>query len=1025
VTIRIYPSRLPGEALETHDHAGMTIADWFSDNVKDWSQDLVHPVVVEINGISIPSDEWALTYITTESDVRIYPVPYGTGLEIVAWAAVAVAVASAAYAIYMMSSMQTGGYSQPGNGDQIELNPAKANSARLGDPIREIFGKYRVWPDYVVQPVSRFVNEKDLITSMFLTIGVGVFTLPASEIRIGNTPISAFGDDVSYVIYPPGADVSADNRTENWFNSPEVGNTTSGTAGLDLGSSGPQTVSVVADALLVNGNTVTLIGSSSSDDSTEIPPSWVVGTVIDIEAPDTYSIDLNNGYSVIYGSVSEMAPVVGMAMSLEINNDQYDLFVAAYTAPVPAVPGVGGSTASITASASPTTYDFSVVPQTFTLTWQTVTRTISLISNYVTMSGLVNAITSQLTSSGLRARDSSGRVVIDEISSPYAGGAITHSSLPVSVFGSAPVDVTGVKSTGGTAAVPASLRLAYDSATGMKFAGIPLGSQRLSLYPTDMSYQITAIDAFTITVRRVTVTQDSSGASIITPDPTWPGFIQRTMLDGSVTGVNDDYDWVGPFLSCPDGETTNCIEVNLNFQNGLARYNSKGKKKSQTVVLYIQYRIAGATNWTSLELSYTRNTEDQIGFTRVINVAVGQYEIRMRRKDPPGGGSTRDQVYWQALRSRLAKRPSSYSDITTIALSIRTGNRLGAQSDRRVNVTPTRQYDGNTSRSISGALYHVLKSLGYSDNEIDSEAIDALENTYWTPRGETFDFSTSDSMSALDMLKTITNAGMGYFLLSDGMASVGREGTKPWTGMITPQETTTNLTTSFKSPNDDDYDGVDVTYISDITWAEETVQCRLTGVPTPVKVENYSLDGVVTQDRAWRIGMRRLLGYQLQRLSYETSTEMDALCYEFMDRIIFADDIPGNQTLSCLITAMSYDSTKITLSLSEPPDWSFPNPRVVIRDQEGSASALLTPTRVDEFTITVPLSSSISPDSWIMDDPNIEPPRLMFCSSNRVGYDALIGEISPGSDGTNDVTAIQYNPAKYQYDNATYPGDVV
>jgi hypothetical protein len=275
------------------------------------------------------------------------------------------------------------------------------------------------------------------------------------------------------------------------------------------------------------------------------------------------------------------------------------------------------------------------------------------------------------------------------------------------------------------------------------------------------------------------------------------------------------------------------------------------------------------------------------------------------------------------------------------------------------------------------------------------------------------------------MLKTITNAGMSYFLLSDGMASVGREGVKPWTGMITPQEATSDLTTSFKSPNEDDYDGVDVTYINEVTWAEETVQCRLTGNPTPVKVEDFNLDGVLNQDRAWRIGMRRLLGYQLQRLSHETSTEMDALCYQYMDRVIFTDDIPGNFTLSCLITDMSFNSTKITLHLSEPPDWTFANPRVVIRDQEGQASALLIPAKVDEYTLTVPYSSALSPESWVMDDPNIEPLRLMFCSSVRVGYDALIGEISPGSDGTNDVTAIQYNPAKYQYDDATYPGDVV
>lgn len=1025
MTIRIYPSRLPGEPLETHKHGDMSLSGWLTNNVDGWTLDREHPITIEVDGKPIPHDEWPSIKINPESDVKIYPIPYGTGLEIVAWAAVAVAVASAAYSIYMMSNMQTGGYSQPGNGDQINLNPAKANSAKLGDPIREIFGKYRVWPDYVVQPVSRFVNEKDLITSMFLNIGVGNFTIPVSEMRIGNTPFSAFGDDVSYTIYPPGADVSGDSRSENWFNSPEVGNTTSGTAGLDLGSSGPETVSVVADGLLLNTNTVTLIGSSSSDEDTDIPPSWTTGTIIDIEGPDTYTVDLNNGYSVIYGSVSEMAPVVGMAMTLEVNNDRFDLFVAAYSPSVPAVPGVGGSTASIAASASPTTYDFSSVPQTFTITWKAIAYTVSLTSNYVTMSGLVNAITSQISASGLRARDNSGRVVIDELSSPYAGGSITHSALPVSVFGSSPVDTAGVASTGGTAAVPASIRLAYDSATGTKFAGIPLGLQRLTLYPTDYSYKITSISGLTITVSRVLVTEDGSGNKVITNDPTWPGFIQRTVLDGSVTGVNDDYDWVGPFLTCPDGEITNRIEFNLNFQNGLAKYNSKGKKRSQTVVLYVQYRLAGSATWTTIELSYTRNIEDQIGFTRAIDVAPGQYEIRMRRKDPPAGGSTRDQVYWQALRSRLAKRPTSYRDITTLALSIRTGNRLGAQSDRRVNVTPTRQYDEGSPRSISAALYHVLKSLGYQDNEIDRSAIDFLESTYWMPRGETFDFATTDTISALDMLKTITGAGMGYFLLSEGLASAGREGIKPWTGIITPQETTAELTTSFKAPNEDDYDGVDVTYINELTWAEETVQCRLPGNPSPIKVENFQLDGVLNQDRAYRIGMRRLLGYQLQRLSHETSTEMDALCYQFMDRVIFTDDIPGNLTLSCLIEDMSYDSSAITLKLSEPPDWSFPDPRVIIRDQEGKASALLVPTRIDDFTITVPYSSALSPETWIMDDPAVEPLRLMFCSSTRVGYDALIGEISPGSDGTNDVTAIQYNPAKYQYDDATYPGDVV
>lgn len=192
-------------------------------------------------------------------------------------------------------------------------------------------------------------------------------------------------------------------------------------------------------------------------------------------------------------------------------------------------------------------------------------------------------------------------------------------------------------------------------------------------------------------------------------------------------------------------------------------------------------------------------------------------------------------------------------------------------------MVPTRIYNGGrTARSISGALYHVLESLGFASNQINHNAIDELESTYWTPRGETFDFSTGDSTSALELLQKITYAGMGYFLLSDGMVSAGREGIKPWVGMLTPQETTEELQTSFKAPSQDDYDGVDVTYINGPTWAEETVQCRLPDNPTPKKIESYTLDGVLDGDRAYRIGMRRLLGYPFVLLFASLMTRLSA-----------------------------------------------------------------------------------------------------------------------------------------------------
>ncbi|MBZ6594347.1 hypothetical protein FMJ49_27030, partial [Klebsiella pneumoniae] len=95
----------------------------------------------------------------------------------------------------------------------------------------------------------------------------------------------------------------------------------------------------------------------------------------------------------------------------------------------------GGNAASLKANASPSTYDYSGTGQTFTITWQGHEYTISLIADYVNMSGLLMAINEGLTGSGLLAQDSGGVVLIAEASSPWLGGNITSSSLPVAVFG--------------------------------------------------------------------------------------------------------------------------------------------------------------------------------------------------------------------------------------------------------------------------------------------------------------------------------------------------------------------------------------------------------------------------------------------------------------------------------------------------------------------------------------------------------------------------------------------------------------
>lgn len=265
---------------------------------------------------------------------------------------------------------------------------------------------------------------------------------------------------------------------------------------------------------------------------------------------------------------------------------------------------------------------------------------------------------------------------------------------------------------------------------------------------------------------------------------------------------------------------------------------------------------------------------------------------------------------------------------------------------------------------------------------------------------------------------------MSYFLLSDGLLSAGREGIKTWTGIITPQDTVEEMQTSFRAHSDDDYDGVDVTYINPVTWAEEIVQCRTTDNPVPRKVESYSLGIVMIADRAYRIGMRRLMKYLHQRRTFECKTELLGWCYQFGDHIILSDDIPTGKTRSCLIDAMMYDSQEITLHVTEPLDWSYTNPRCWIQFQDSGASRLLTPSRIDDYTLTVPYNEDLHPEDWTMDDPDVELPRLLFCDSEKGARHGIVQEIVPSDDCTCQVTAPEYKEIFYAYDDATYPGDV-
>lgn len=1014
--IRVYPSRheinlypcTEGQALESHVlPSACTIAAWMQRTIDGFELDRdVHPISVDVNGVTIEPWRWMDEQIQPDDDVRIYPVPFAAGAAFFAaygsYIAIGIAVIGLAYALSLDTSAPDSNAIQ---GDKLDLSPAKANSAKLYGVIREIMGRDRVYPDYVVQPVSRFVSGRDVRTSLFLSVGVGRFSIPPSEIKIGGTPISAFGDEVSYAIYEPGAYVGNDARSENWYVAPEVGGSKAATAGLDLDSPS-ETTAPTADAIAIGGNTITLIG-----DAAQMPESWVEGTIINMVAPDTFTVTNSGPNSVIAGPLDELAPVVGMLVSLSTQTEDVDLVVDSFSPYVPPVPGTGGSPSSVTASAAPTTYDFSSAPIVWSLTYRGITRSLSLTADYVNMSGVVYELTSQLSGTGLVAQDDSGRLKILEPSSPYRGGVITQSSSPVVVFGVGPVFVTGSASTGGTPQQLANITLRYDD--GTPFAGLPDGQQRLAIGYRQNRFEITDIDALTATVQRL----DADGDV----DAGWSGFTARTLLDFDLTSTEaDGENWIGPFMACPEGELIDRLELDFFFPGGLQSTDKKGRQWPLRVNVILEYADTETGIWQPVDRTYEYNTRDGIGVTEGIDLPTPIRPMaRVRRVPIDGYQVVSDTVQWYALRGRLQERPEQYDDVTTIALTIRTGSRLSAQSDRKINLVATRLYDEGENRSISAAMRHVHASLGEGEDGIDADTLGDLQSEYWSPRGETFDFTFDEQITALEAMQKILNAGMSHLVIEDSMISAFREGPQPIQGALTPHDQSAELTTSFTGPSADDYTGVDVKYKDPLTFTEEIVECRAPGV-TAVKIEDYTLDGVQNRVRAWRIGMRRLMKYLYQRLTHQCDTEMDALAYRFGTRIAMTDDIPGNQTISCVIDAIEVneESGMAAVLVSEMLDWSFPNPRCLIRWQDGSTTALLDPIRISDDQLMLAAQYIDSDVDW---GAAAEPPRLIFCSSTKAGYSAMIESIEPDAEGRCQVVAKQYDPIFYSHDDAIPP----
>ena len=898
--IRIYPSKLEGEPLETH-HIGsaMTIGAWLRANVASYSEREVHPISFEVNGALVPSGEWDSFVIAPDDLVDITPEPKEPISATAMLVYAAVAVAAAVLVVSLMPKPQTKGGGGVGRGDALNEASAKGNKVRINDPIREVAGKRRVYPDYLLPPHRFFSAPRDQWVEMLLCIGKGKFEIPASRILVGDTPLISLGSDAEYSIYQPGQSLAGESAAEWWHSADEVGATSTGSAGLELTATYAVDPEPTATIYIFSGDTITIPSGAGS-----FPAGWAPGMIVRIEAPRPYTVvDGGADRDIIEGSFAWMAPFAGMVI---------------------------------------------------------------------------------------------------EVAGDYAGSFVVHSYTP---------------------GAPDQLTLNY--LNGSPVTALPAGPASLSVGYAGLRYRIVAAGTSAISVERLTDT----GAQ---DEQEWPGFDDFNSADAVITldASTQEGAWTGPFMACPPNEVASHIEWDVMFPGGLCGVDKKGRKYSISVTVEMQYRdaaVAGA--WTSVRKTYRGAQVDQLGYTESLTLpSMMRPEVRLRRIGAKSDSTQIiDGVEWYGLRAKL-QAPTAYEGVTVMAVRVKGGNRLAAQSEQLISaevtrVLPVRTGDGawdveTPTRDIVPFVAYVARSIGYTDDDLDFAELDRL-GALWAQRGDRFDMAYESASTVKQIIGHALKAGFADLTIERGRLSAARDEPRdtpeqtfaPKTDMYTPQNMTEELERDFSAVGPDDFDGVDVEYVDENTWAVETVECRLPG-DIGRKVEKLTAEGITSRTRAWRLGMRQRMAHKHRRWAYRWSTELDALNSGFMSFCHVADDVPGYGQSALML---SYDSGII--ESSEPFDWSAGGAHVVgIRRPDGTLSGPYAATRIDEYRLSI-TGLDFEPDtSW-----SIEPPHLLFGPVNRWSYPALITSISPsGTDGAS-VEAVNYAPEVYAYDNATPP----
>ncbi len=554
----------------------------------------------------------------------------------------------------------------------------------------------------------------------------------------------------------------------------------------------------------------------------------------------------------------------------------------------------------------------------------------------------------------------------------------------------------------------------------------------------DGLYEVVSTDAnYQMTVKRV-------------GDEDWTGFIGGTYTSGISLDVTSDTlpDYqLGPYVGCPEGYTTDYIEIDMLRSSGWGRYDKKGRLQNHTVDWEVWVRDADGgelDTWQVFPFTYTEKSFDQVGQTHPITLpsAIRPEVMLVRKTKSYDDTKYLDKLQWMRLKSKLPTA-SSYETSTTLAISIRSDSNLSSSATNKFKVLQTRKLpvpDGAggwteelyATRDIAPAVRYIVHQSGGSDDDIDMDELLWMHDNVWSPNEEYFDGGFVDDGTIYSALKTVLQSGMAEFCFDIGKILPKRLFEKTSAGHVyTPdvmQGDGLTITTTLYDP--DQNEGLIVYYMDPTDWTTSSVKCWLGDKNAISKWGELELTkGVTSRTRAWRIGMRMLRRTLGEKINYSFTTEMDALNSTYLDYAELCDDLPNfgqfGEVVDWQVVRNSNDELVAQITVDRDLEWTVGDTHyMTIRRHDGTGNGPFVATMVSNRVVMLSGQLDFIPDLT----GKIEPPLWLFGDATRYSEPAVITSIIPNinNDKTKcSVKATNYVADMFKDDNNFPPADGV